>query len=66
MAKDILNTMETVILTGHSGLEKLEYRSDVAVPKPAENEYLIRVVVAGINNTDINALTAWYSKLIAT
>jgi NADPH:quinone reductase-like Zn-dependent oxidoreductase len=32
------------------------------VPKSKENEVLIRVAAAGVNNTDINTRTAWYSK----
>ena len=54
MLNNLPNTMEAVLLTGHGGLEKLEYRSDVPVPKPEANEVLIRVAAAGINNTDIN------------
>jgi NADPH:quinone reductase-like Zn-dependent oxidoreductase len=45
--------MRAVLLTGHGGLEKLEYREDVPAPEPAEGEVLIAVGAAGINNTDI-------------
>jgi alcohol dehydrogenase len=45
--------MKAVLLTGHGGLEKLEYREDVPTPKPAEVEVLIAVDAAGINNTDV-------------
>src|SRR5215208_7130623 len=45
--------MKAVLLTGHGGLEKLEYREDVPTPEPAETEVLIAVDAAGINNTDI-------------
>jgi NADPH:quinone reductase-like Zn-dependent oxidoreductase len=45
--------MRAVLLTGHGGLEKLEYREDVPTPEPAEGEVLIAVGAAGINNTDI-------------
>jgi NADPH:quinone reductase-like Zn-dependent oxidoreductase len=45
--------MRAVLLTGHGGLEKLEYREDVPTPEPAEGEVLIVVGAAGINNTDI-------------
>ena len=37
----------------------------VAVPAPTDSEVLIRVVAAGINNTDINTRTAWYSKSVS-
>lgn len=45
--------MKAVLLTGHGGLEKLEYREDVPTPEPAQGEVLIAVDAAGINNTDI-------------
>mgnify|MGYP001244103498 CR=1 FL=1 len=54
--------MHAVLLTGHGGLEKLEYKTDVEVPVPKGDEVLIKVAAAGINNTDINTRTGWYSK----
>ena len=45
--------MKAVLLTGHGGLEMLEYREDVPTPEPAGGEVLIAVDAAGINNTDI-------------
>lgn len=45
--------MRAVLLTGHGGLKKLEYREDVPTPEPAKGEVLIAVGAAGINNTDI-------------
>ena len=56
-------TMAAVLLTGHGGFDKLEYREDVPVPQPKMGEVLIRVLAAGVNNTDINTRTAWYSKI---
>ena len=40
----------------------MEYKSDVDVPVPKEDEVLINVKGAGINNTDINTRIGWYSK----
>lgn len=56
--------MAAVLLTGHGGLEKLEYRTNVHVPTPGEGEVLIEVGAAGINNTDINTRIGWYSKTV--
>jgi NADPH:quinone reductase-like Zn-dependent oxidoreductase len=56
--------MIAVYLTGHGGLEKLQYRDDVPVPVPAAGEVLIKVGAAGINNTDINTRIGWYSKTV--
>jgi NADPH:quinone reductase-like Zn-dependent oxidoreductase len=54
--------MSGVVLNGHGGPEKLEWRDDLPVPKPGARDVLIRVSAAGVNNTDINTRTAWYSK----
>lgn len=59
---EVPKTMRGVFLTGHGGLEKLEIRNDIPVPKPGPYEVLIRVGAAAINNTDINTRKAWYSK----
>ncbi|WP_262414398.1 alcohol dehydrogenase family protein [Streptomyces sp. ST1015] len=58
-------TMAAVLLTGHGGLERLEYRTDVPVPRPGRGEVLIQVAAAGINNTDVNTRIGWYSKTAA-
>lgn len=47
----IPETMTAVLLTGHGGVNKLDYRTDVPVPRPKPGEVLIRVRAAGINNT---------------
>lgn len=54
--------MRGVWLTGHGGLDKLELRNDLTVPTPGRSDVLVRVAAAGVNNTDINTRTAWYSK----
>jgi len=57
-------TMRAVVLTGHGGLDKLEYHEDWPTPVPTDNEVLVRVGACGLNNTDINTRTAWYSKTV--
>jgi NADPH:quinone reductase-like Zn-dependent oxidoreductase len=56
--------MRAVLLLGHGGFEQLAYRDDVPVPSPAPGEVLLRVRAAGVNNTDINLRTGWYSKTV--
>lgn len=58
------DTMKAVLLTGHGGLDKLEYREDVPVPQPQPGEVLIRVGASAVNNTDVNTRTGWYSKAV--
>ena len=54
--------MAGVVLTGHGGPECLLWRDDLAVPIPCKSDVIIQVGAAGVNNTDINTRTAWYSK----
>jgi len=54
--------MRGVFLTGHGGLDKLEIRDDIPMPKYRPYEVIIRVGAAAVNNTDINTRKAWYSK----
>ncbi|MEP5177772.1 MAG: alcohol dehydrogenase, partial [Marinobacter alexandrii] len=63
---DIPEVMAGVVLTGHGGLDKLEYRDDLAVPTAGVGEVLIEVGASAINNTDINTRTGWYSKGVTT
>ena len=58
---ELTATMHAMLLTGHGGPERLEYRTDVPVPRPAPGEVLIRVGAAGINNTDLATRTGWYA-----
>ena len=62
MPKALPKTMKAVLLKGYGGFDQLDYRQDVAVPAPQAGEVLIQVAAAGINNTDINTRTGWYSK----
>lgn len=55
-------TMTGVLMTGHGGPEKLEFRTDIPLPFMGERDVLIRVSAAGVNNTDINTRIGWYAK----
>jgi len=61
---NIPEKMCAVVLTGHGGLDRLEWREDLDVPRPGEGEVLIEVSASSVNNTDINTRTAWYSKAV--
>ncbi|MGP6176219.1 alcohol dehydrogenase family protein [Microbacterium sp. A196] len=64
--QELPEVMSGVLLTGHGGFDKLEYRHDLPVPRIGRDEVLIRVAAAGVNNTDINTRTGWYSKKVTT
>ncbi|HBL86415.1 MAG TPA: alcohol dehydrogenase, partial [Alcanivorax sp.] len=36
-------TMKAMVLTGHGGVDKLVYRDDVTLPRPAPGQVLVRV-----------------------
>ncbi|MBI2718071.1 MAG: alcohol dehydrogenase family protein [Rhizobiales bacterium] len=53
--------MKAVVTTGNGGYDRLVYR-DVPRPVPGPGEVLIRVLAAGVNNTEINTRLGWYSS----
>jgi alcohol dehydrogenase len=55
-------TMSGVYLTCHGGPEALEWREDIPMPNPGPGEVLVKVLAAGVNNTDINTREGWYSR----
>ncbi|MEO1199068.1 MAG: alcohol dehydrogenase family protein, partial [Pseudomonadota bacterium] len=57
-----IETMRAMVLTGHGGMDKLVYHSSWMKPEPLQGEVLIKVGACGLNNTDVNTRTAWYSK----
>lgn len=61
---DIPKTMQANVLKRHGGLDALEFETQWPVPTPKENEVLIRVAACGMNNTDINTRSGWYSKAV--
>lgn len=54
--------MRGVQLVGHGGMDKLVYSNALPKPVAGPDEALIRVKACGLNNTDVNTRTAWYSK----
>jgi len=55
-------TMRAVVLTGHGDLDRLIYKAEWPVPEPGGDQVLIEVGACGLNNTDVNTRTGWYSK----
>ncbi len=56
-------TMVAVVTTGVGGYDRLVL-SRVPVPVPGEGEVLVRVLAAGMNNTEINTRLGWYSSSV--
>ncbi len=55
--------MMAVVTTGTGGYDKLDYKQ-VPIPTPAGHEVLVKVLAAGINNTEINTRLGWYSETV--
>lgn len=56
-------SMMAVVTTGTGGYERLDYRRvDRPVAKPGE--VLLKVLAAGVNNTDLNTRLGWYSSSV--
>ena len=61
---NIPETMQAMVLEGHGGLEQLVFHEQWPCPKPNDDEVLIKVAACGLNNTDVNTRTGWYSKAV--
>ena len=56
--------MWAVVTTGNGGYDRLDYKQ-VRTPVAKPGEVLIRVLAAGINNTEINTRLGWYSSSVS-
>ncbi len=56
-------TMTAVVTIGNGGYEMLDVR-EVPIPEPGPDEARLRVLAAGINNTEINTRLGWYSSSV--
>ncbi|HUV23623.1 MAG TPA: alcohol dehydrogenase family protein [Gammaproteobacteria bacterium] len=55
--------MKAVVTTGNGDYDKLDYR-DVPIPQAGPGEVLLKVLAAGVNNTEINTRLGWYSSSV--
>ncbi|MEM6944195.1 MAG: alcohol dehydrogenase, partial [Pseudomonadota bacterium] len=56
--------MRAMVLTGHGDMDKLVWHTDWPKPEAGPGEVLIRVGACGLNNTDVNTRSGWYSKAV--
>ncbi len=56
--------MQAMVLTGHGDLDVYDWHEDWPVPVPEGFEVLIEVRATGMNNTDVNTRSGWYSKAV--
>ncbi len=58
------DTMKAVVTMGHGELEQMVLHENWPRPEPAAGEVLIKVAACGLNNTDVNTRSGWYSKTV--
>ncbi len=63
ISNNIPPTMKAFLLKGHGGFDQLVLEQ-IATPVIKDNDVLIKVGACGLNNTDINTRTGWYSKTV--
>lgn len=59
------DTMRAMVTMGHGDLDQLVLHEAWPRPDPGPGEVLIRVGACGLNNTDVNTRTGWYSKAVS-
>jgi len=59
-----LETMKAVVTTGNGDYDRLDFR-DVPIPVIDPGEVLLKVLAAGVNNTEINTRLGWYSSSVS-
>ena len=63
---ELPGAMRAVVLTAHGGLDSLSFREDWPRPFPGIGQVLIEVAACGLNNTDVNTRTGWYSAGVSS
>lgn len=57
-------TMRAMVTMGHGDLDQMVMHDAWPRPDPAPGEVLVRVRACGLNNTDVNTRSGWYSKAV--
>ena len=57
-------TMNAFVLHHHGGMEAIRFHTNWPMPEMGANDVLIRVGACGLNNTDVNTRSGWYSKAV--
>ena len=65
MPGTVPETMRAMVTMGHGGLEQMVLHEDWPTPQPGADEVLVRVGACGLNNTDVNTRSGWYSKTVS-
>lgn len=58
------NTMNAFVLHRHGDMDAMSFHTDWPMPAVGADDVLIRVGACGLNNTDVNTRSGWYSKAV--
>lgn len=58
------DTMNAYVLHRHGDFDAMEFHTQWPIPSVNADDVLIKVGACGLNNTDINTRTGWYSKAV--
>lgn len=56
--------MQAVVLHRHGDMDAQRFHTDWPMPTVGADDVLIRVGACGLNNTDVNTRSGWYSKAV--
>jgi NADPH:quinone reductase-like Zn-dependent oxidoreductase len=56
--------MGAMVTMGHGDIDQMVWHSNWPTPTAEPGEVLIRVGACGLNNTDVNTRSGWYSKTV--
>ena len=59
-------TMKAMVTMGHGELDQLVLHTEWPKPQPSAGQVQLRVLACGLNNTDVNTRTGWYSKAVSS
>lgn len=58
------DTMRAMVTMGHGDIDQMVLHTAWPRPEPAPDQVLVRVGACGLNNTDVNTRSGWYSKAV--
>lgn len=61
---DLPGTMKAMVLMGHGDVDMYHWHEDWPTPTPGPDDVVIKVGACGLNNTDVNTRSGWYSKAV--
>ncbi|MEY1554198.1 alcohol dehydrogenase family protein [Yoonia sp. R2331] len=57
-------TMRAMVTMGHGDIDQVVLHTDWPRPDPGPGQVLVKVAACGLNNTDVNTRSGWYSKAV--